>query len=68
MKCRVRYERSNGWSPWIECLDADVKEGFLVIGFNHRRAYVPAHVITGEVHVEYLDTEDDRDGEHWGGT
>jgi hypothetical protein len=59
LKCRVRYGCSSGMTPWIECLSADVRDGFLVIRIQGGWTYIPAHAIAGEVQVQFYDPADD---------
>lgn len=56
---KIRYEKSTGKSRWIDCIDADVKEGALVIQETENSVtWVPLHVIRGMIQLRADDVWD----------
>jgi hypothetical protein len=49
---KVRYEEFSGWSDWIPCASAIVRDEVLDINFGgSRRDMIPLHVIRGRIEV-----------------
>jgi hypothetical protein len=58
MRLKVRYMKVSGWSEWIECLNVDVRDSWLIITLPGEKAgaicgwiAVPDHVVRGRVEV-----------------